>query len=101
MNAVWAYLYLHPGSDPGTDRTTLDRAGQTTHLVPVPRSADAPEVALGLVGEGVELIELCGGFTVEAAAAVSRAVGGRVPVGHVTFSVDSVRPAAEYAAKFD
>ncbi|MFL1378124.1 MULTISPECIES: DUF6506 family protein [unclassified Nocardiopsis] len=101
MSTAWAYIYDHAGTDPEADRTVLERAGQTTYLVPVPRSSDAPRVALELIEEGVELIELCGGFSLEAAAAVARAVGGRVPVGHVTFAVDSVRPAAEYAAKFD
>ncbi|MFD6098267.1 DUF6506 family protein [Nocardiopsis flavescens] len=101
MNAVWAYIYEHPESDPGRDRTTLDRAGQTTHLVPVPRAADAPALAVELVGEGVGLIELCGGFSLEDAAAVARAVDGRVPVGHVAFAADSLRAAAAYAARFD
>jgi hypothetical protein len=51
--------------------------------------------------DGVALIELCGGFTLAAAAAVADAVGPGVPVGHVTFAVDSVPAAAAYAATFE
>ena len=96
--ATWAYIYEHPTADPTLDRHVLDRAGQRTLLVPVADVADAPGVAAALADEGVTLIELCGGFTLPAAAAVAAAVGDRVPVGHVTFSADAVSGAAAYAA---
>lgn len=95
---TWAYIYEHPGSDPTTDRHVLERKGQRTLLVPVADPAHAPDVARDLVAEGVGLIELCGGFTLACAAAVSAAVDGRVPVGHVSFAVDAVAGAAAYGA---
>ncbi|WP_166344901.1 DUF6506 family protein [Phytoactinopolyspora limicola] len=98
---TWAYIYEHPETDPIDDRTVIDRAGQRTLLVPVPDPSAAPEVALRLVGEGVELIELCGGFSLLDAARVVEAVGDHVPVGHVTFAVDAVPGVAAYAAKFE
>lgn len=61
----------------------------------------APEVARQLLSEGAELIELCGGFPLTAAAHVVEAVGDRVPVGHVTFAVDAVPGAAAYSAAFE
>jgi hypothetical protein len=98
----WAYIYEHEGTDPVADRTVMERAGQRTILVPVPSAAEAPEVALRLVDEdGISLIELCGGFPIVAAAKVSEAVGGQVPVGHVTFAVDSVPGAARFSAGFE
>jgi hypothetical protein len=100
MTTSWAYLYEHPGTDPSVDRHVVERAGQRTLLVPVPDAAMAAEVARDLVGEGVRLIELCGGFSTAAVAEVVRAVGDRVPVGHVTFSVESVAGAAAYGAAF-
>jgi hypothetical protein len=45
----------------------------------------------------VQLIELCGGFPLAAAARVAEAVAGRVPVGHVTFAADALAGAAAYA----
>ncbi len=101
MSVTWAYIYEHPGADPLADRFILDRGDQRTLLVPVAGAAQAPAVAVDLVAEGVQLIELCGGFPLAAAARVAEAVRGRVPVGHVTFAVDSAPGAAAYSAAFD
>jgi hypothetical protein len=58
-------------------------------------------VATQLIAEGVELIELCGGFPMAVAASVAEAVAGRVPVGHVSFAIDSVPGAAAFNAAFE
>lgn len=98
---TWAYIYGHPESDPTSERTFLERAGQRTILVPVPDEGSAPEVALDLINQdGVELIELCGGFSASDAARVIEAVDGRVPVGHVAFALESVDGASAYKKKF-
>jgi predicted polyphosphate/ATP-dependent NAD kinase len=46
-------------------------------------------VAQQLVADGVELIELCGGFGGTGLAAIVSAVKNRVPVGAVFFGVDA------------
>lgn len=97
----WAYIYGHPGADPVADRFVIERDGQRTSLVPVPDESAAVPVALELIDEGVELIELCGGFGLTEAARVVEAVEGRVPVGHVNFSLESVTGAAAYKARFE
>ncbi len=102
MTIRWAYLFLHDGTDPATDRVVVERAGQRTILVPVPSPAEAPGTARRLVEEeGVALIELCGGFELADAARVADAVGDAVPVGHVSFAVDSVPAAARFNALFE
>jgi len=83
------------------DRVVLDRDGQRTTLVPVPDESRAAALAVELVEEGVGLIELCGGFSVQDAARVIEAGAGRVPVGHVTSGAESGRGAAAYSAQFD
>jgi hypothetical protein len=100
MTMNWAYIYEHPGINPAVERHVVEGAGQRTTLVAVPDAAKAAEVALDLVDEGAQLIELCGGFSTAAVADVVRAVGDRVPVGHVTFSVESVPGAAAYNEAF-
>lgn len=100
MTVSWAYIYGQPGADPVADRFVIERAGQRTTLVPVPEESAAAEVAAELVAEGAQLIELCGGFTVPDVARVLEAVAGRVPVGHVTFGLESVPGAAAYSAQF-
>jgi Family of unknown function (DUF6506) len=101
MAISWAFIDGQPGADPVADRFVIEREGQRTTLVPVPDEKQATGIAVELVDEGVELIELCGGFTAVEAAKVVEAVAGRVPVGHVAFSLESVTGAAAYKAKFD
>ncbi|HEX5598280.1 MAG TPA: DUF6506 family protein [Micromonosporaceae bacterium] len=101
MTVSWAYIFEQPGADPAADRVVIDGGGQRTFLVPVPEPSMAAQAASALLKEGVELIELCGGFNLATAAEVVTAVGNRVPVGHVTFAVDSVRGAAAYGERFE
>ena len=97
----WAYIDGQPGVDPVADRFVIERGGQRTALVPVPDESAVASVALGLIHEGVELIELCGGFGLAEAARVVEAVDGRVPVGHVNFALESDTGAASYKARFE
>jgi hypothetical protein len=101
MTSSWAFIYGQPGADPEADRFVIDRDGQWTTLVPVPDESVVEEVALGLIDEGVQLIELCGGFNLLDAARVVEAVDGRVPVGHVNYALESVTGVAAYKARFE
>lgn len=101
MSTSWAYIYEQPGADPVVDRFVIDRDGQRTTLVPVPDASEAAQVAVELVRGGAELIELCGGLPISVAAEVVEAVGGRVPVGRVTFGIESITGAAAYKARFE
>jgi hypothetical protein len=77
-----AFVYIEPGSDPSVDRTVVDREHARSFYVAVPDAAAAPPVAVDLVDrEGVELIELYGGFEAADAARVIEAIGARAPVG--------------------
>lgn len=103
MSSSRACIYGQPGADPEADRFMIERDGQRPTLVPVPDESEAADVALGLIEEGIELIELielCGGFGLTEAARVVEAAGGRVPVGHVYFGLESVEGAAAYKARF-
>jgi hypothetical protein len=81
----WAFIYTL--DEPGMGKR-VDTIGPLT-CVGVPRIADAPAVAQQLVADGVELIELCGGFGGAGLGAVVAAVGGRVPVGAVFYGVEA------------
>ncbi|MBE3002108.1 hypothetical protein IDM40_25905 [Nocardiopsis sp. HNM0947] len=96
MSVTWAYLFLHGGTDSVADRTVIDREGQRTMLVPVADPALAPGIAADLVREGATLVELCGGFSLEAAASVRAAVPAEAAVGHMVFTSDSVRAATAF-----
>jgi hypothetical protein len=81
----WAFFYT---LDDSSDPTRIDRIG-TLVCVGVPTVAAAPDIARKLVDEGVELIELCGGFGGAGLGAIVAAVNGRVPVGAVFFGTDA------------
>jgi hypothetical protein len=81
----WAFIYLldHPDEAARTDQVG------TLTCVGIQRVEDAPDVVRQLLAEGIELIELCGGFGGAGLAAVTAAAEGRVPVGAVFYGVDA------------
>ena len=94
----WATIILWEGSDPQNDRIIRESKSESLVIVFVPDAEVGAQVAADLVESGTELIELCGGFGLEAGA---RAVNGRAAVGAVSFGIDSITQAAAYKAKFD
>jgi hypothetical protein len=87
----WGFIYLGGGEeDPAVDRAVIERSGITTTIVAVPDAAAAATVAVELVDAGAQSIELCGGFGPQVVVDVLAATGGRVPVGGVTYGVESI-----------
>lgn len=77
-----AFVYIQPGSIPDTDRMVREDELTRSLHVAVPDAAAALDVARQLVDdEGVQLLELYGGFSPAEAARVIDAIGGRAPVG--------------------
>lgn len=81
----WAFIYTLDAAD---QPQRVDVVGSLV-CVGVPTVADAPAIAKQLVAEGVELIELCGGFGGAGLGEVIAAVNGQVPVGAVFYGVDA------------
>ena len=81
----WAFIYTldDPSAEP-----RVDRIGSLV-CVGVPTVAEAPAVARQLVADGVELIELCGGFGGAGLGSIVSAVENRVPVGAVFYGVEA------------
>lgn len=95
----WAFIYLGAGAeDPEVDRAVIERDGLTTTIVAVPEHAAVRDIAVALVEDGAQSIELCGAFGPKWVAEVVEATGGRVPVGGVTYGAESVRPLVELFA---
>lgn len=80
----WAFIYLLEPDEP----QRRDALG-TLLSVGVKDVSEAASVARQLVDEGVELIELCGGFSGAGLGAVVESVQGKVPVGAVFYGVDA------------
>lgn len=98
---VWVSMILMEGADPRHDRIVRETAAERLTIIFVPTPEAAAQTADELAAEGIELIELCGGFGPELAAPVIRAVAGRAAVGVVMFGIESLTQAAAYKAKFE
>lgn len=81
----WAFIYT--SGDGEAAPITASTGSRACELVTVGVPTAAVDTALidELVEDGVELIELCGAFGPAEVARVLEQVGGRVPVGYVTY----------------
>jgi Family of unknown function (DUF6506) len=90
-----ALIFRAQGTNPA-DRKHRETALTRTAFVPVPDAETAATVATELGDDGLDLIEMYGGFGPKAASAVLAATGGQVPVGVVGVEEDT--PVRERAA---
>jgi predicted polyphosphate/ATP-dependent NAD kinase len=81
----WAFIYTL--DEPAAEQR-IDTLGSLV-CVGVRSVSEAPAVARQLMADGVELIELCGGFGGAGLAAIVSAVKNCVPVGAVFFGVEA------------
>jgi len=82
----FAIIVKAPGYDPELHRTALASPAFSTTVVGVSNFEQALMVATCLVQDGVQLIELCGGFSPEEAIKLHAGLSGKVPVGVVRYS---------------
>jgi hypothetical protein len=86
----WGFIYTAAGADPERDYTVVDSGACKTVLVGVSAAEQGAAVARRLVDEGVQLIELCGGFGPVHTGRIIEAIQGAVPVGSVAYGPESV-----------
>jgi hypothetical protein len=79
-------LIMAPGYDPEMHKIVLSSPSFSTSVVCVSNFEQAQNLAIALVNDGVQLIELCGGFSPLEAEQLHTCVGGRVPIGVVRYS---------------
>lgn len=82
----WAFIFEAPDTDPRADRMVIERGGIRSIVVAVPEPSAVLQTAVDLVNDGVQFIELCGGFEPSWAGRVIEATGGHVPVGTVGYA---------------
>ena len=81
-----AFLYLVPDADPKEHRITLSQSAMLNlTVIAVKDYHQAVQVCQELVEQGVQAIELCGGFGHIGLAKVAEAVGENAAVGAVRF----------------
>ncbi len=86
----FGFIVTGAGYDPATHRVTLASPQITTTMVGVSRPEEALPVARAMVADGVQLIELCGGFGPVWTARVIEAIAAAVPVGAVGYGPESI-----------
>lgn len=82
----WAFIFEAPETDPKTDRLVIERGGLWSIIVAVPEQSAVVPTAVDLVKDGVQFIELCGGFEPVWGGKAIEATDGRVPVGTVGYA---------------
>ena len=80
-----AFIFVAPDVDPAIHRAQVITPAVELTVVAAQNYAQAEQVAQNLVAEGIEAIELCGGFGNEGAASIAKAVQGKAAVGVVRF----------------
>jgi len=86
----FGFIVTGAGLDPDLHRQRLRSDTFEMVTVGVTSPAQALPVARELVDEGVQLIELCGGFGPVWTARVIEAIGDRIPVGAVAYGPEAV-----------
>jgi hypothetical protein len=82
----YAMIIKGPGYDPAVHRASLASSRFSTEVRCVSTVEDGFRAAADLAAGGVQLIELCGGFSRENAAELRARLGGRIPVGVVQYT---------------
>jgi hypothetical protein len=86
----FGFIVTGAGLRPDEHRSVMRSPLFEMIAVGVARPEEGVAVAVQLVEEGVQLIELCGGFGPLWTARVLEAVQGRVPVGSVGYGPESI-----------
>lgn len=94
-------ILIEAGANAATDRIVRDNGRVRKTIVFVPDPAAGPGVAVELANKGIELIELDGGFGSLWAAKIFEAIGGRAPVGFVSYGIESMEAVAAFKQRYE
>lgn len=86
----FGFIVKGAGYEPAQHTVTLTSPAITTTMVGVSHPEQALPVAQAMVADGVQLIELCGGFGPLWTARVIEAIAGKIPVGSVSYGPESI-----------
>lgn len=97
----WAYIFLSPGFHPDTHTVIMEslHCRFKTVGIDMNNKQQAIAVAKQLSAEGVQLIELCGGFGPIWIAKLSEAIDGKIPIGSVAYGPETRQPLLDILTK--
>lgn len=82
------FIFKGPGMTSTRHHARMDAESFSMSIRGVGSVDEAKEAAKDLVAEGIQLLELCGGFDAAMTAAIAEAIGHAVPVGAVAYSAE-------------
>ncbi|MCG7533528.1 DUF6506 family protein [Pseudoalteromonas sp. OOF1S-7] len=82
----YGFIVKADGYDHLRDSADLNVPEFSTQVVGVSSDEEAIVVAKEMIGSGVQVIELCGGFGADSAGYIINSLATDVPIGYVTFS---------------
>nr|SBO92280.1 hypothetical protein BN4615_P1794 [Nonomuraea gerenzanensis] len=94
-------IYEEAGADPRADVLTVGDDHGRTRVRAVAEPAQLETLVTELIGEGVDRIELCGGFGAVWHARARRAAGGQAKVGAIYYGFESLAGVASYKERFE
>jgi len=86
----WGFIYTGKGNDPHRTRAVIGSESCRCLAVGVERAEQGIEVARQMVADGVQLIELCGGFGPVWTGKIIEAIDRAIPVGSVGYGPEAV-----------
>ena len=95
-----AIIYEGYGAVPNETKFVRESASGRLTIVAIGDPSESVAVALELVNEGTELIELCGYIPLIWKVKIAEAIGNRAKVSAVTFGIESVVLASFYNRSF-
>lgn len=90
----WAYIFVSPGFDAKQHISVMESKECRCKIVGIDmmKKEQVIDVAKDLLAEGVQMIELCGGFGPTWIAKVSEVTQGKIPVGGVFYGPEARKP---------
>ena len=97
----WPYIFISPGFDAKQHISEMESntCRFKAVVIDMNKREQVIEIAKQLVAEGVQMIELCGGFGPQWIAKVSDAIQGTVPVGGVFYGPEARKPMLDILSK--
>lgn len=86
----FGFIVTGSGLNPETHRVSMKSPTFEMFVIGISEPSQGPHVACSLVDEGVQLIELCGGFGPIWTAKVIEAINSEIPVGSVGYGPESI-----------
>jgi len=86
----FGFIVTGAGLEPVQHRLVMRSGAFEMIAIGVEKASQGPAVAKRLVAEGIQLLELCGGFGPIWTAKVIEAIDGKVPVGSVAYGPESI-----------